>query len=226
MILDSRTRDAGGRRTIVFAAGHIGFRRSLLVRAADARRLARFRDLTGWDRVGVLAGTSGEARLLELPGIVDAAGVLAGGTFVETPAAVVVVDGGTGSVIGADGPSARLQGRHRLQPASGRYAASGLSGGGDGCHQSACGRADRRGRQGRDRQPGPGPCIGRRLRRCGAGSRAESGGFALAASDVALAACLDRQLAWLNDGGRMVSRSGSAIPGRSLQRARQRNGSK
>ncbi|MCY4440958.1 MAG: hypothetical protein OXE53_12200 [Deltaproteobacteria bacterium] len=119
MILDCRTRAAGGRRVIVFAAGHIGFRRSLLVRAA-ARRLARFRDLTGRGRVGVLAGTSGEARLPELRGIVDAVGVLAGGTFVDTPAAVVVADGGTGSVIGADGPSARLQGRHRLQPASGR----------------------------------------------------------------------------------------------------------
>ena len=57
---------------IVFTAGHIGFRQSLLVRAADAERLARHHDLTGADRVGVLAGTTGEARLLELTGIAAA----------------------------------------------------------------------------------------------------------------------------------------------------------
>lgn len=55
----------GGRR-FVFTAGHIEFRQSLLVRAADAQRLGRHRDLTDADRVGVLAGTTGEARLLEL----------------------------------------------------------------------------------------------------------------------------------------------------------------
>ena len=36
VILDSQTRDTGGRRAMV-AAGHIGFRQSLLLRAADAR---------------------------------------------------------------------------------------------------------------------------------------------------------------------------------------------
>ena len=92
-ILESRTRDATGRAAIVFTAGHIEFRQSLLVRAEDEGRLARHQDLTSADRVGVLAGTTGEARLLELTGIIDAYGVLAAGTRVETAAGVVVADG-------------------------------------------------------------------------------------------------------------------------------------
>ena len=48
-IIESRTRAADGGRGIVFTAGHIEFRQSLLVRAADAERLARHRDL---DRSG------------------------------------------------------------------------------------------------------------------------------------------------------------------------------
>ena len=58
-ILESRTRDATGRAAIVFTAGHIEFRHSLLVRAEDEGRLARHQDLTSADRVGVLAGTTG-----------------------------------------------------------------------------------------------------------------------------------------------------------------------
>ena len=81
-VLASRTRDAAGNRAIVFTGGHIRFRQSLLVRATDARRLARYEDLDGSHRVGVLAGTTGEARLLHLTGIADAAGILAAGTRV------------------------------------------------------------------------------------------------------------------------------------------------
>ena len=65
-ILESRTRDQTGRRTIMFTAGHIEFRQSLLVRREDAGRLARYEDLERQDKVGVMAGTTGEARLLEL----------------------------------------------------------------------------------------------------------------------------------------------------------------
>ena len=65
-ILESRTRDATGKTKIVFTSGHIAFRQSLLVRAADAGRLAGYNDLTSGVRVGVLAGTTGEARLLRL----------------------------------------------------------------------------------------------------------------------------------------------------------------
>ena len=65
-ILESRTRDRAGRRAIMFTAGHIEFRQSLLVRREDAGRLARYEDLGGQDKVGVMPGTTGEARFLEL----------------------------------------------------------------------------------------------------------------------------------------------------------------
>ena len=71
-ILDSRTRDASGTQVVVFTSGHIVFRQSLLVRAQDAARLANHSALTSNVVVGALAGTTGEFRLLELTGLVDA----------------------------------------------------------------------------------------------------------------------------------------------------------
>ena len=79
-ILESRSRGAAGRRATVFTAGHIEFRQSLLVRVTNAVRLGRHQGLTSADRVGVLAGTTDEARLLELTGLAGAGGVLAAGT--------------------------------------------------------------------------------------------------------------------------------------------------
>ena len=76
-ILDSRTRDASGATRVTFTPGHVEFRQSLLVRSADARRLAEYRDLTADLRVGVLAATTGEARLLQIVGLSDQEGVLA-----------------------------------------------------------------------------------------------------------------------------------------------------
>ena len=67
-ILDCRTRDSQGNQAVAFTSGHIGFRQSLLVRREDAGRLAAYSDLTGDVRVGALAGTTGEHRLLELVG--------------------------------------------------------------------------------------------------------------------------------------------------------------
>ena len=61
---------------VTFTSGHIAFRQSLLVRTADAERLASHSDLTSEDRVGALIGTTGEFRLLELTGLVDANGAL------------------------------------------------------------------------------------------------------------------------------------------------------
>ena len=75
-ILDSRTRNADGERVVTFTSGHIAFRQSLLVRATDAERFASHSDLTSEDRVGVLRLTTGEFRLLELTGFVDAQGAL------------------------------------------------------------------------------------------------------------------------------------------------------
>ena len=102
----------------MFTSGHIAFRQSLLVRAEDAERIARHGDLTGADRVGALADTTGEARFLELTGIADGAGVLAAGTRVETPHGTAVADGSADYVIDAAGASPDLAGRQRVRPAS------------------------------------------------------------------------------------------------------------
>ena len=118
-ILDSRTtRDPGGERVVAFTSGHITFLQSLLVRAEDAERLADHGDLTGEARVGALAGTTGEFRLLELTGLVNAEGVLAAGAHVETPQGEVVADGGPDYFITAGGESPNLAGRRHLYPPS------------------------------------------------------------------------------------------------------------
>ena len=117
-ILDSRTRDAMGNQVVAFTDGHIDFRQSLLVRAEDAQRLASHADLTSAVRVGVLAGTTGEARLLELTGLVDDNGILAAGVRVETARDTVVADGSADYVITSAGASPVLMGRRRLHPPS------------------------------------------------------------------------------------------------------------
>ena len=117
-ILDSRTRDAMGNQVITFTSGHITFRQSLLVRAADAQRLASHSDLTSAVRVGVLAGTTGEARLLELTGLVNDMGMLAAGVRVETAQDTVVADGSADYVITSAGASPVLMGRRLLHPPS------------------------------------------------------------------------------------------------------------
>lgn len=224
-ILDSRTYDATGRRAVAFTGGHIGFRQSLLVRTADARRLARYRDLTGRDRVGVLAGTTGEARLLELTGIVDAAGVLAEGTLVETPGGVAVADGGTDYVVGAAGASAHLKDRRRLEPGSAAMPRVVYLADEEALIKAlAAGQVDAVAR---------GEIGNRATARASGGvfavaaldRRVESGGFALATTDAGLAACLDRHIAWLNDGGRIGFKEWLNDPSVFLRRARQRPGS-
>ncbi len=114
--LDSRTRDADGATVIAFTEPHIEFRQSLLVRSADAERIRSHGDLHATDRVGVLAGTTGEARLLQLLDITDD-GRLAPGTRVHTPAGVVLVDDDRRHSITASGASADLADRTRLEPA-------------------------------------------------------------------------------------------------------------
>ena len=117
-ILDARTKDATGNQVVTFTSGHIKFRQSLLVRTEDAQRLATHADLTSDVRVGVLSGTTGEARLLELTGLVDANGVLAEGTRVETPLGTVVADGTTAFMITAANTTPNLAERSRLYPPS------------------------------------------------------------------------------------------------------------
>ena len=117
-ILESRMRDDDGNDAVRFTNGHIAFRQSLLVRAGDAGRIATHGDLTEDVKVGVLAGTTGESRLLRLTGLTDSDGVLAAGTVITTPGATLTADGSDAYVITAAGASAELEGRSSLQPPS------------------------------------------------------------------------------------------------------------
>ncbi|MDE0132943.1 MAG: ABC transporter substrate-binding protein [bacterium] len=117
-ILESRTRNAAGDEVVVFTSGHIGFRQSLLVRATEASLYTTHADLTEDVRVGVLAGTTGEARLLQLTGLADARGTLAEGTGIVTDAGPLVADGSDRYVITAAGSSPLLEGRRWLDPPS------------------------------------------------------------------------------------------------------------
>ena len=115
-ILDSRTLDDAGNTAVAFTNGHIAFRQSLLVRAEDAGRLSTHDDLTNQDKVGVIAGTTGEARLLQLTHLADANGVLAAGTRIETDAGAIIADGSDHYRITAAEASPALEGRQRLHP--------------------------------------------------------------------------------------------------------------
>ncbi len=116
-ILDSRTMDDTGNSVVAFTEGHIQFRQSLLVRSEDADRLAHYSDLNSDVRVGALAGTTGEFRLLEITVLVDGNGVLATGTRIETPEGALIADG-AGYVITPAGESPNLVGRRLLYPPS------------------------------------------------------------------------------------------------------------
>ncbi len=115
-ILNSRTRDAQGREAVVFTSGHIAFRQSLLVRAGEESRFTAYDDLTSDVRVGALAGTTGEARLLELTGLTDSNGALAAGVIIDTPRGEVVADGASNYRITAAAASENLAGRSRIRP--------------------------------------------------------------------------------------------------------------
>ena len=117
-ILESRTRDADGNDAVRFTNGHIAFRQSLLVRSDDAARLSAHAALTGDVKVGVLSGTTGEARLLEITGLADANGILSAGTVITTPQATLTADGSGAYAITAAGATPNLTGRIRLQPPS------------------------------------------------------------------------------------------------------------
>ncbi len=117
-ILDSRTMDASGSKAVSFTSGHIKFRQSLLVRAEDAGRLASHDALTDVVRVGVLAGTTGEFRLLQLTGLVDAEGALVEGARIDTPQGMVTADGSADYTITAAHESPALADRQHISPPS------------------------------------------------------------------------------------------------------------
>ena len=117
-ILESRTRDDDDNDAVRFTNGHIAFRQSLLVRAADAERLATHDILTADVKVGALAATTGESRFLQLTGLTSADGVVAAGTVVATEQGTLTADGSTAYVITAADTTPNLEGRISLQPPS------------------------------------------------------------------------------------------------------------
>ncbi len=202
-ILDSRTVDAAGRKAVVFTAGHVAFRQSLLVRADDESRLAAYADLTSAVRVGALAGTTGEFRLLQLVGLVDGDGVLAAGARVETPAGEIVADGGPDYFITAAGESDSLAGRRHLHPPAANMPQIVYLG--DETGETALFDALAEGRidaiaRGEIGNRETAHARGGEFVVTALDEAVEYGGFALAAEDAALAACLDRMIDWLTDG--------------------------
>ena len=201
-ILDARTRDATGNTVITFTSGHIKFRQSLLVRAEDAERIATHADLTSDVRVGVLPATTGEARLLELTGLVDPNGLLAKGTRVETPLGVVVADGTAAYTITAAGATPNLAGRSHLYPPAENMPQVFYFGAEVGeaelLDALAAGRIDAfaRGEVGnRDAVQ----VSGNTFVVTALDTEFELGGFTLAVEDAALAACIDEKLNYLTD---------------------------
>lgn len=118
-ILDSRTRDETGMTRVTFTSGHITFRQSLLVRAEDAQRYGSHDDLDD-ARVAVLGGTTGEHRLLQLTGVVDAEGNLAAGTVIHLGDGTrFTADGSADYRITAAASTGNLSGRTRIEGTQG-----------------------------------------------------------------------------------------------------------
>ena len=223
-ILDARTRNADGDRVVTFTSGHIAFRQSLLVRAADAARFAHYSDLTSQARVGVLGGTTGEFRLLELTGLVDAQGTLAASTRIQTPEGELVADGTASYTITAAGTSANLVGRQRLIPPEAHMPQVIYLGGEIGevelleALQSGQIDAIARGEIGnRDASY----ASDNSLVVAALDEAAEPGGFALGADDTDLAACLDEKINYLTDHQRIGYQEWRANPAVFLARAEQ-----
>ncbi|MYA60313.1 MAG: amino acid ABC transporter substrate-binding protein [Chloroflexi bacterium] len=205
-ILDSRTRNAAGAQVVRFTSGHIAFRQSLLVRAGQADRFSSYDRLTSRHRVGALAGTTGEARLLELTGLVDSAGIVAAGTRVHTPSGMLIADGSAAYVITAANVSAELEGRQRLEPPAPDMPQvvylGDVSGEVELLQALRDGRIDAlaRGEIGnRDAVHASGDAF----EIATLDAEVEYGGFALAADAGELAACIDAKINWLTDNRRI-----------------------
>lgn len=201
-ILESRRQDATGMPVVTFTSGHIKFRQTLLVRAEDAERLSTHAALNSEVRVGVLPGTTGEARLLQLTGFVDAEGVLLSGTRVETRDRTVVADGTSAYTITAAEASPNLAGRQHLYPPTEIlpqviYLGEVL-GESELLEALAAGRIDAiaRGEVGNQEtaHASHGEFVVTAF-----DEQIEYGGFTLALEDADLAACIDEKLDYLTD---------------------------
>ena len=225
-ILDSRTRNATGEHVVTFTSGHITFRQSLLVRAADAGRFVSHSDLTSEDRVGVLRLTTGEFRLLELTGFVDANGVLAAGTRIEMAEGEIVADGTAAHTITAAGASDHLANRTRLVPPTDDMPQVVYLGQetGETTLLEALGNgtidAIARGEIGnRDASiASDGEFVVAAL-----DAAIELGGFTLAVEDADLAACIDDKINYLTDSRRIGYGEWRANPAVFMERAQQWN---
>lgn len=117
-IREDRTRNDAGKKVVAFTSGHVSFVQTLLVRTEDRERLADYDRLTRDHRVGVVAETTGEERLLQLTGLTDENGVLAPGAKVTVEGgAVVTADRGKGYFITAARGSDQLKNRKSITPA-------------------------------------------------------------------------------------------------------------
>ena len=201
-ILESRTLDAAGETAVMFTSGHASFRQSLLVRAADAGRLATHASLDGDVRVGALAGTTGEARLLELTGLVNDEGVLLAGVRIETPNGMLTADGSANYVITSSQETPNLQDRTLLHPSDDTKPQIVYLGDELGESELLAALADgsidaiARGEIGNQDAAA---ARGGAFAVTALDPQVEYGGFALAAEDAELAACIDDKVNWLTD---------------------------
>ena len=202
-ILPARTHNASGRVAVAFTNGHIAFRQSLLVRTADADRLATHAGLQRSDAVGVIAGTTGESRLLQLVGYASDAGTLAAGTRATlADGSVVVADGSANFFVTAAGAAPELDGRRRLDhPAAALPQVVYLDDEGVLIAALREGRIDaiargEIGNRGVSRDY-PGLVV------AALDPQVEWGGFTVDAEDDALLVCLNRRIDYLTDNRRI-----------------------
>ena len=205
-ILESRTRNAAGEQVVRFTDGHIAFRQSLLVRAADAERFATHAMLTSAARVGVLADTTGETRLLQLTELADADGVLAAGTRIETPNGTVTADGTDAYRITSAAVTANMAGRTRMLPPDDakptvvylgyeRGESELLDALRDGTIDAVA--------RGEIGNSDAAAASDGRFVVTALDPQSEFGGFTVAADNPALLQCLNDKIRWLTDGGRI-----------------------
>ena len=205
-IRDDRTRDASGRKAVAFTSGHIAFVQTLLVRAAQAERFAGYRGFSPDVRIAAVPGTTGEERLLLLAGYIGPDGTLRPGSRVHLANGTVLeADDGERLSITAAGSSPALEGRRRLEPPVGAAAMPQvIYFQKEGAHLEALrsGTVDAVARG----MTGNADAVAESAGAFVIGARdvhRELGGFALSASDRAIAACLDAAIDYLTDSGRI-----------------------
>lgn len=226
-ILESRTRNDLGETAVAFTAGHVTFRQSLLVRAGDAERFSSYDLLTRDVRVGVLRGTTGEFRLLQVTGLIDAAGALASGTRIDTPAGTVVADGTAAYAIGAAKASAALEGRSHIHPPSQSMPQVVYLGDASGEGELLDALRDERidaVARGEIGNREAAHASGGDLVVAALDSLVEYGGFTLDAREAELLACIDEKLRWLTRDRQIGYADWREDPMVFLKRARQWEG--